>query len=136
MKSIPRDTFLDTEEVEDLLGGRVKLKTLKGHGLVGLSKGYWSNCLISALDRYCRTLADERARGASRKEAQREIFENQGPELLDRREAERFYSNRPEAHLERGADLQVTGSDSRSLESQSELFERRTKAKTVQSGKP
>ncbi|MCA9430659.1 MAG: hypothetical protein KC940_09150, partial [Candidatus Omnitrophica bacterium] len=62
MITIPRDTLLEAEEVGDLLRGRVKLKSLKRFGLVGLSRGYWSNTLISALDRYCRTIGIERTR--------------------------------------------------------------------------
>jgi len=127
--------FYSAEELKEILNGRIKVETLKAHGLVGLASGYWGENVIFAINQYWRTLVLERARGASGKEAQREIFENQGPELLDRREAKRLYSNGSEAHAERRTRVQASGSDSRSLESQSDLFERRTKEKAVQSGR-
>ncbi len=126
--------FYSSEELREVLKGRIKIETLKDHGLVGLAAGYWGGNVIFAIDRYCRTLMTERARGASGKEAQRAIFENQNSGLLYRGETQRIHPQGNRSNTQRGADIQVAGSESRGLECQSDLFERRTKEKAVQSG--
>jgi hypothetical protein len=81
MKTIPRDTLLETEEVQELLKGRIKLeKLVQEHGLTGLARGYWSNALIWALDRACGILPSERGQGASEKQevSHGEIFDKEG----------------------------------------------------------
>jgi hypothetical protein len=81
MKTIPRDTLLETDEAKELLKGRIKLEKLVGeYGLTGLAKGYWSNALIWALDRACGILSSERSQGASEEQevSHGEIFDKEG----------------------------------------------------------
>ena len=56
-QTIPQDTFLTTEDLKDLLRGKIKLKRLvRDFGLRGFANGYWSNALIVSLDRACGIL--------------------------------------------------------------------------------
>ena len=81
MKTIPRDTLLETEEVHEFLNGRIKLERLvREFGLRGFARGYWSNAVICALDHACDILPVERDQGASEKKevSHGKIFDNKG----------------------------------------------------------
>jgi hypothetical protein len=133
--TIPRDTFLETDEVKDLLRGRVNLESLKPYGLVGLSKGYWSNCLISALDRYCRTMGVERGLDiSSRKEIDSEIFDKEAGHS-DRQvqsDAARGGIRSRGVRLSRSTpQVQSVEHASRKVESLSQRFARKTNPSSV-----
>jgi hypothetical protein len=80
MKTIPQDTLLETEEVHELLKGRIKLENfVQSYELRGLAKGYWSNAVIVALDRACGILPVERVQGASEKKGRNQDRRVLGP---------------------------------------------------------
>ena len=81
MKTIPRDTLLETKELKGILKGRIKLeKLVREYGLRGFAEGYWSNGVIVALDRACGILSGERGQGASENQevSHGEIFDKEG----------------------------------------------------------
>ena len=131
MKTIPRDTFLETEELRELLKGRIKLENLvQEYGLRGLAKGYWSNAVILALDRACGILPDERDQGASDKKevSHGEIFDkkgrNQSRRVLGPTAATQLRSSGSNCRNRRSQVFPL-GNGSRSVESQLERLDRK-----------
>ena len=131
MKTIPRDTLLEAEEVKQLLKGRIKLERLIGeYGLRGFGKGYWSNALIWALDRACGILPCERGQGASEEQevSHGEIFDkedsNQSWRVLGPATTTELRRSRGEPR-NRGSSFLTLGSDTRAMESQLERLDRK-----------
>ncbi len=131
MKTIPRDTFLTTEELKGLFKGKIKLERLvRDYGLKGLSNGYWSNAVIVALDRACGILPVERGQGASEKKevSHGEIFDKEGRiqnwRLLGHPSEAQLFSPRS---FSRNGGTQVfpLGNGARSVESQLERLDRK-----------
>lgn len=131
MQTIPQDTFLTTEDVKDLLKGKIKLKRLvRDFGLRGFAKGYWSNAVIVALDRTCGILPSERDQGASENKevSHGKIFDKEGRNqswrlLGDSTEAQ-FCSPRSFSRND-WAQVFALGNGARSVESQLERLDRK-----------
>ncbi|MCA9428829.1 MAG: hypothetical protein KC994_27365, partial [Candidatus Omnitrophica bacterium] len=71
--------FYSTEELRQILHGRIKIETLKAHGLAGLAKDYWGQNIIYAINRYWHTILAERGLCRPREEARHgAIFEKRG----------------------------------------------------------
>ena len=135
MKTVPRNAFLETQEVKQLLKGRIKLEKLVGeYGLRGFARGYWSNAVIVALDQACGIPPSEHGQGASEKKevSHGEIFDNKG-----RNQNRRVLGPAKETLLcgsrskspDSGPHVFPLGNGSRPVESQLERLDRKASKK-------
>ena len=83
-RHIEPNRLYSTQELRGILGGSLKLDTLRAHGLVGFASGYWGENIIYAINRYWRKLLHERGALSTQEVGDAAILENQ----IDHRSSE------------------------------------------------
>src|SRR3989304_9315598 len=54
---IQPNRFYSTDEIREVLHGRVKVDALRASGLVSVGNGYWGQNVIDSLNRHCESRA-------------------------------------------------------------------------------
>lgn len=126
-------TFYETEEVRSILRGRIKIDTLRAHGLRGLSNGYWGGNLIDAIDRFCVSITYvERGTGTfSEEEVRHAIFDNSDRAVSSNTPEERQLPMPRKRERPQGNEVFPMAEGTGALESLSERFLRRTKKNPI-----